>query len=112
MQLEMLLMLKSESNVPRTSEQISQRLYVTERAAADQLVRLCRDGFLDCRKDADGLEWYQYKPVSPRLHGQVEELARDYAQRRVRLIEWLYSKPSSSVRNFAGAFRIRRSEDE
>lgn len=111
-QLEILLMLRTGIHKPCRAEDVSQSLYITGRAAEDQLMRLSAAGFLTARENTQGVLWYYYEPASQKLAQQVDALALDYAQRRVRVVEWLYSTPSSSVRSFARAFRLRRDKDD
>jgi len=110
-QMEMLLMLKVQPDTPLSAAHIAQQLYVSEAVAGERLAALERSGLLQAEVDADGRSCYRYRPANPAMDAQVEDLARDYAQRRVRVIEWLYSRPSSSVRSFAGAFRLRRRDE-
>lgn len=100
-------MLRSGTHKPCSAEEISRTLYIAEPAAEDQLARLCADGLLVRRDDAHGKSWYYYEPMTAELAEQVDALALDYAQRRVRVIEEIYSGPSSTVRSFAGAFKFR-----
>jgi hypothetical protein len=58
--------------------------------------------------DEHGVHWFRYAPAEPEMHQQVADLARDYAQLRVRVIEYIYSRPSDSVRSFARAFKLRK----
>jgi DNA-binding MarR family transcriptional regulator len=51
---------------------------------------------------------YVHRPSSPDLARAVDELADAYARRRVRVIEYIYKRPSERVTTFADAFRLRR----
>lgn len=55
--------------------------------------------------DDDG---YVHRPASPDLARAVDDLADVYARRRVRVIEFIYKRPSERVTTFADAFRLRR----
>ena len=69
-------------------------------------------GLVRSSVDESGQRWFRYEPSEPAMHQQVTDLERDYAQRRVRVIEYIYSRPSDSVRSFARAFRLRKDPEE
>jgi uncharacterized membrane protein YccC len=54
---------------------------------------------------------YRYAPATPALHAAVEELRVAYDTRPVTLVRAIYERPSTAVRSFADAFRIRRPGD-
>ena len=51
---------------------------------------------------------YQYWPISPELDQLVEEIAAAYASSPVAVTEAILSAPSSSIRIFADAFKIKK----
>jgi hypothetical protein len=87
-------------------------LYLTEGAAIEQLMHLEALGLVRSTLDAGGQRWFRYAPTEPAVHLQVADLERDYAQLRVRVVEYIYSRPSDSVRSFARAFRLRKDPQE
>ena len=87
---------------------ICQALYVAPSAAEEQLERMKAQGFL--HSHAPGV--YRYAPQEESMRDGVRELAVVYEQLRVRVIEYIYSRPSDSVRSFAHAFRIKGDSEE
>lgn len=87
---------------------ISQVLYVTPGAAEEQLERMRAQGFL--HSPFAGV--YRYAPEEAQMRVAVRELAMVYEQLRFRVIEYIYSRPSDSVRSFAHAFRIKGDPEE
>lgn len=110
--LEALLLLAREEGKAWRGEELSRALYLTEGAAYEQLMHLEALGLLRSSVDESGQRWFRYTPADPATHRQVADLERDYAQLRVRLIEYIYSRPSDSVRSFARAFRLRKDPEE
>ena len=51
---------------------------------------------------------YQYWPISPELDQTVEAVAAAYASSPVAVTQAILSAPSSSVRIFADAFKIKK----
>jgi hypothetical protein len=56
-------------------------------------------------------ERYRFAPRRESQRRAVDALAEEYARRRVRVIEFLYEKPSDRITSFSDAFRLRRPED-
>lgn len=86
---------------------------------ADELVRDLRASILIVGDSLDALqkaglvsknsnEQYQYWPVSPELDHLVEEVAAAYASSPVAVTEAILSAPSSSIRIFADAFKLKK----
>jgi hypothetical protein len=46
------------------------------------------------------------------LSTDVNDLARAYAERRVNVIALIFSKPATSLRHFADAFRLRKDRSD
>lgn len=108
-QLETLLLLKTNPTQVWSPEAIARELRIDKRAASDQLAHLERNG-VAVRTSEQG-DAYRYNPATPELDAAVVALAQSYLVRRVTIIGLIFSGPSSSLRAFSDAFRIRR-EDE
>ena len=78
----------------------------------EQLMHLEALGLVASALDEQGQRWFRYAPSDPSVHQQVADLAVDYAQLRVRVIEYIYSRPSDSVHSFARAFKLRKEPGE
>lgn len=106
--LEALLLVSSDPSREWRAPDICRTLYVAQSAAEEQLERMKAQGFL--RSPSAGV--YAYAPEEEYMREAVNELAVVYEQLRVRVIEYIYSRPSDSVRSFAHAFRIKGDPDE
>lgn len=101
--LEALLLLSSQPDREWHISDISRALYVAGSAAEAQLEHIKSQGF--AVSPSSGV--YCYAPMDDKVRQAVEELAVAYEQLRVRVIEYIYSRPSDSVRSFAHAFRFK-----
>ena len=102
-ELEALLMLRGTPGRAWTSDAVSTRLYVRPAVAVQALGALTRRGFL---LEAD--DGFTYQPVSPDLADDVTALAKAYSTSLIAVTQLIHAKPSSSLQDFARAFRIRR----
>ena len=107
-QLEVLLLLQRSAPDLWDAERLSAELRIERAWAAAQLPRLLEQGFLA----RSGRDFYRYEPAAPELAKAVESLAACYADRRVRVVAQLYSKPTPGVRGFAEAFVLRRDDED
>ncbi len=101
--LEALLLVSSEPHRDWHPSEISHALYITGSAAEAQLTRLAVHGLLLPGERGT----YRYAPQDEGVRAAIAELAVVYEQWRVRVIEYIYSSPSDSVRSFAHAFRFK-----
>jgi hypothetical protein len=97
-----LLLLSSEPDREWRAADLCHALYITDAAAETQLERLTAHGILS----SAGGGAYRYAPEKS-VAEAVAQLAVVYEQWRVRIIEYIYSSPSDSVRSFAHAFRFK-----
>lgn len=86
---------------------------------ADELVRELRASVLIVGDSLDALQkvglvsrnandQYQYWPITPELDRLIDDVAAAYANSPVTVTETILSAPSSSVRTFADAFKIKK----
>lgn len=107
MQLEMLLLLHREPTRLWTAADIARELRIDSAWSGQQLQLLVARRLLavvDAKTPS-----YRYESASSDAIA-VDSLARAYADRRVRVIGMIYSKPAETLRNFADAFRFRRDD--
>jgi DNA-binding IclR family transcriptional regulator len=109
-QLEILLKLHGEAGREWSVSEAAKDLYTAVSMTQPLLEALRSSGLLSRRDDAEAR--YRYEPKSPELAIAVDELAQLYQQRRITIINLIYSGPSKSLQNFADAFRIRDKEKE
>jgi hypothetical protein len=108
-QLELLLLLRGNAEKRWTVEDAAKELYTPVSMTLPMLESLRAIGLLS---SGDSGAWYQYAPKSEDLQKLVENLAQLYIERRVTIINTIYSGPLQKLQNFADAFRLRRKEEE
>jgi hypothetical protein len=105
-QLEILLLLRETEDRPWTTAEVYQKVRSSERSVGQALDELFRKGLLKTTSPASAS--FQFSPESVELKETVDQLAHLYAERRVRIVEAIYSEPVSAVDEFAKAFRLRK----
>lgn len=103
-QLEILLFLQKTPGKLLTKQEVFRAIQSSETSVASSLAYFSNEGFLI--KESEGT--YRFAPPSPELEQACALLATAYHERRVAVIEAIYSRPSDPVRNFADAFRLRK----
>jgi hypothetical protein len=104
-QLETLLLLKGEPQRSWDAAAVAQALYTSPEECAANLAALAAAGFLEAAPEATR---YRYCTDDAARRELIDTLQEVYRQRRVTVIELIYSKPSSRVQTFADAFRLRQ----
>ncbi len=104
LELEVLLAMRMHEG-PTTAAELARELRSNEPVAAAALDKFTAAGLL--ARDGDGFE---YRPSGPRLAQAANALADSYARRRVRVIEFIYRRPSGGAAAFADAFKLRRDD--
>lgn len=110
LQLEALLLMRTEPEREWTAEEVSRSLYAAPSAIADQLFDLEAKGLI-VRSNAPQ-PGFRYHPVNGELAAVVERLADLYRERRVAVIALIYSEVTDSARTFADAFRLRKEKEQ
>jgi hypothetical protein len=108
-QLEILLLLHQHPERSWTAESVARELRISALSADDRLKDMARSGLL-AKVQGSEVE-YRYAP-SHQLGEVVAGLATAYAERRVTVINLIFSKPIDKIRTFADAFRLRRDDDD
>lgn len=109
-QLEVLLRFHDAPEKTWTSADIAEAFRIDLAWVATQMSELQARGFLAQQEGA--MPRYQYAPRTPQLHESVEQVAQAYAERRVSIINMIYSKPIDKLRNFSEAFRFRKGDSD
>lgn len=103
-ELELLLLFHRTRQRLWTAEDLVRDLRASVLIVTDALKALQNAGLVN--KNAN--EQYQYWPISPELDQLVVEVAAAYASSPVAVTEAILSAPSSSIRIFAAAFKIKK----
>lgn len=102
-QLEILLLLRGRRDRDWNAEEVARELRTAALSAANRLADLERRGLLT----REG-ERYRFDPAAPALEEAVEGLSHVYPERRVTVIDLIFSKPNDVIRTFADAFKLRK----
>jgi predicted ArsR family transcriptional regulator len=103
-QLEVLLLLKAESERSWNADEVSQKLCTASESAAKRLADLATLGLISVQQPPLTYR-YAAQEAGDRL---IASLADVYKERRVAVISLIYSKPTDQVKAFADAFRLRK----
>jgi len=109
-QLELLLLLSREREKTWSVQEAAKALYTAD-SMTEPLLESLRSIGLVVRSD-DAEQRYSYAPKSPELERSVQDLAHEYQERRVTIINLIYSAPAEKLQDFADAFRIRKPKEE
>jgi predicted ArsR family transcriptional regulator len=102
--LEALLLLWNSRPQPWTAENLAKRLYVSAEFVKLLLQDLVRRHLIVCVQGSP--KGYRYESVSAAQDELMSSLDSTYRRETVRISTMIHSKPSSSVREFARAFRF------
>src|SRR3954470_22293133 len=100
--LEVLLLLRNRTDRPWTASEVALELRITEASSAARLEDLASSGMLVSNGGTPAA--YRFSPTHSDDVRAISELATAYAERRVSVITFIFSKPQERVPGFANAF--------
>lgn len=103
--LEALLLLYQSPSMAWTVAELAARIYVNERQAHVILEDLTRRSLI--ARDEQSPAKYQYISRVPEQGSLLDRVAQAYRTQLVQLTRFIHSNASSSVRDFARAFRLK-----
>jgi len=106
--LEALLLLFQSPTSAWTDVQLAARIYVSEKQASSILDDLTRRALIVRLEHSPAT--YQYVARSPEQSALLDRVALSYRTQLVQLTRFIHSNASSSVRDFARAFRLKDQE--
>jgi hypothetical protein len=109
--LEALLLLWNSRPGSWTSEQLAERLYVMPPLAQALAHDLVRQGFAVAAAGEGAPASYSYTSSSVETDRLVALVDAAYRREVVRISTLIHSKPSSSLRDFAQAFRFTKERE-
>jgi hypothetical protein len=104
-QLEILLFARAHG-ADVTPDVIGHELRIDAAWAAAELAVLAARGFM--ARSENATMHYRFAPQTAALERGVTLLVEAYNQRRVTVVNLIFSKPSRNIRTFADAFRLRK----
>lgn len=102
--LEAMLLCRHDAHRSWNAQDVSQRLYMSEKAAFALLEELCTAGVLE--KPAEGQ--YRYCPQPEKLRQMIDRLAATYSTHLVDVSRLIHSKTNKNALLFADAFIWRK----
>jgi hypothetical protein len=108
-QLEALLLLQRDPARKWTAQELSKELYLSLEAAIHRLDDFQKRNF--CVSDNADEPRYWYNPNLGRVDSIIRDLRTAYEQRRVRVINLVFSNPIDTLKSFADAFKFRKDEE-
>lgn len=106
--LEAALLIWQNQSVEWTADLLASRIYVSSARGRSILEDLARQGMLR-KREPDG-EVFMYDPAWDAERGMLPRIADLYRRQLVRVTKLIHSKGSSSVREFARAFQIKKEQ--
>jgi MoxR-like ATPase len=104
-ELETLLMMRAQEHRGWDSAEIAARNYIDENRAQETLESLQRRGLVSF--DA-ATRRYRFEPPSEEMRALVAGVAENYQRNLSRIATFIHSKPSSSIKEFARAFDLKK----
>jgi len=109
-QLELILLLHGNPSQLWSAADAARSFGLSPEMTLDLLRGLCRQGFAAATDDAEPR--FRFAPKSAEFQHLVDQLAILYQQRRVRLVQMIYSRPIDKLQGFADAFRFRKGKED
>ena len=107
-QLEILLLLREYQQESWTVERLYDRIRSNVESIRLRLEQLAGQRLVAII--AGNPPSFQYQPADEKLKQAVEQLSVAYRERRISVLEQVFSKPLLPLKGFAEAFRIRKDD--
>ena len=107
-QLEILLLLANQPERSWNVDAVYEVIRSSRSSAGERLDELRLQGLLSVSDEKKGL--YRYQPQGREIAAAVEALAQLYKERRVKIVELIYSQPSDPLQHFADAFKFKKEQ--
>ncbi|MEO6002074.1 MAG: hypothetical protein ABIZ04_25100 [Opitutus sp.] len=104
-QLEILLLLFAERERDWSAAEVNSQIRSQESSVSKWLTVLASIGLVARVAETDR---YKFAASSAGIEQQTAALAQLYKDFRVRIIELIYSRPGSQLRDFSNAFNLRK----
>ena len=104
-QLEILLLISGSPDRDWTLAAVYEIIRSSERSVATRLEEFTDKGFLRCNPGPPAT--YRYAPKDEKLRSAVSATAKAYQERRVRVVEAIFSPELDPLQGFSDAFKLR-----
>jgi DNA-binding IclR family transcriptional regulator len=102
--LEILSLFYAEPAKSFQVAEVVRKVQSSERSVKDCLQWFLEHGFLGQPEEGA----YKFSPGTNELAEGTAALAKAYREKRVSIVEAIYSQPSSTIQDFADAFKLRK----
>lgn len=102
-QLELLNLMQSSGPREWTAAEIAKSLYISPESALARLEEFAKQGVL---KESN--ERFLYQPTDSTLSITIGHTLQAYKERRVAVINAIYSNPNENIKIFADAFKFKK----
>ena len=101
--LEALLLIRHDPNCEWDASMIAQKLFLSEKKAADLLLNLYESGFIaPCTSKPS---FFQYLPRSSELEEMTSRLSKDYGKYLIEITNLIHSKIDKQAQQLGDAFK-------
>ena len=107
--LEILLLIAKSPERFWSVEDIYQQIQSSRPSVQWRLRELNKEGFTE--RASEG-ERFRFAPKTAELAATVAAIAGAYQDRRIKVIEAIFSKSDDQLRRFSDAFRIKKEDEE
>ena len=107
--LEAALLLRYEPTLEWDAKMMAQRLYISEKKAAEVLADLNAKGLVTIQQDSPPL--YRYDPTSLDLEEKMGQLSKIYAKHLIEVTNLIHSKTDKQAQQLGDAFLWKRERD-
>ena len=108
--LEIFITLQRNTTKSWSAPDIAAELRIQESTAADVLEQLASNNFLDVKISNEIL--YRFNPATAALEEAAARCAEFYVRERIAMINAVTAAPLTPLREFAEAFRIKKSRND
>ena len=107
-ELEILVIFQDDPSLERTIDDLNKNIRSSVASITSRVKSLERNGLLSEISPAR----YKFLPASKDLEYAAQSLVAAYKERRVSVIEAIFSKPLAGIREFAEAFKFKGGKNE
>jgi DNA-binding IclR family transcriptional regulator len=106
--LEILLLFFREPQRTWLSSEVFHSIQSSPASVNQKLDELVSEGFLARGKDETR---FSFQPKTTTIRAHVEALDTAYRERRIKVIESIFSKTTEELRDFSNAFKLRKENE-
>jgi DNA-binding IclR family transcriptional regulator len=106
--LEILLLFFREPQRTWLSSEVFHSIQSNPASVNQKLDELVSEGFLAREKEE---KRFAFQPKTTTIRAQVEALDTAYRERRIKVIESIFSKTTEELRDFSNAFKLRKENE-